>query len=127
MKPTRTLKQRLGRCYELAYLAVTELHPDWTLVHGQVRYPGDASQVPYPIVDHGWCEHDIEVVGHKIALVFDPVFARAYPKDYYYKRFRATALATYTDCSARAMAVKYGTFGRWHDQPEPIQKRQASK
>lgn len=97
------LQRRLGKCYELAYKYCTS-NSGWALVHGYIHEPGGDNRV----IDHAWCE--------KGDLVYDAVLDKELPKIFYYKMFRAEIGKFYgTKKDIYDMALKYETYGPWHE------------
>jgi len=104
MHPRRVLsrvKQREGRCYELA--GKTMLVTDgWLLVHGDVN--GAVGRM-----DHAWLLHD--------ETVYDPVRNRALSLDLFEKRYGGRALRIYCKAELVRMLAR-GTWGPWTAEEE---------
>ena len=95
-------KNNIGRCYELNYKFVTN-HHDYILVHGYITnlFP------PYQTLDHAWCMKD--------NIVYDAVQEKEYELEAYNTIFKAEIDKQYTIEEVFECALKYGTYGCWHE------------
>ena len=85
----KVFKDRLGRCYELAYKFIKD-HPEAKLIHGSIRGSGEEKRIK-----HAWCE-----IGDK---VFDGILGKMVPKWLYAEMFNPEPIE---DIHARASADK---------------------
>ena len=100
----RRFRNRMGRCFELAYLHLVDAADDWRLVHGEVDCVSDDGGPGR--TGHGWLEMD--------ELVYDAVLDRLYERKTYYERFNAAANVRYSKREAAGEVSKTGHSGPWH-------------
>ena len=95
----KVFKDRLGRCYELAYKFIKD-HPEAKLIHGSIRGSGEEKRIK-----HAWCE-----VGDK---VFDGILGKMVPKWLYAEMFNPEITKTFTHEQALINLVKSKNYGPW--------------
>jgi hypothetical protein len=104
LKLTESLKDRIGRCYELSYKFITShFESDMLLVHGFASDPSRTNRI-----NHAWIEK-----GN--GMVFDPVMDQELPKIVYYKMFHAEPDHKYTRQEALHNAIDSGQYGPWNE------------
>lgn len=96
------VKDRRGRCYELAYKGVMRA-PSWTLVHGCFECDGAR-------LGHAWLLRDGEI--------FCPTFDRVFDESEYYAKHHTVPLVTYTVMEAVRFAVIHKHYGPWLREDE---------
>jgi len=110
-----TLKQRLGRCYELSAKYVLD-HPDAVLVHGSIEGGG------HPRIGHAWVNLPPETVKLddlviELGLIHDPVTEMTMPTEAWLFLHNAEVDDTYTFDELRELIVAthhWGPYaGRW--------------
>jgi len=94
------IKERAGRCYELAWRHITEQN-EGTLIHGQVWSPKLGK-----MIDHAWVETET-------GFIYEPESDSYYPKDWLYKTYKIKEFNTYTPDQARIMSVRTNKYGPW--------------
>jgi hypothetical protein len=95
------IRNRKGRCYELAAMGCFVPGPGWVLVHGEVNGP------PPTVgrIGHAWLELD--------GLVYDPVLDQAIGQDVYTAKFSAIPVTRYTSVEAANQIATRGHYGPW--------------
>lgn len=101
MPNRKTLKNRLGKCYELSYQFAT--NNDWALVHGYIT---DRLGKTGHTIDHAWCI--------KNGIVFDPVMNVEYPVQVYERLYGAEVAKVYNTSQILDNALKHKHYGPWH-------------
>jgi len=99
------LKDRLGKCYMLAYQHVTEKQ-DWTLCHGFIT---DNIFGTGNTIDHAWCEHNAT------GKLYDPVLQKHYSKEMFIATFSPDTTVRYTKQEVLQHAFKFKHYGPWHE------------
>jgi hypothetical protein len=97
------VKEREGRCYELAWQHIA-YQDEGTLVHGEVW-----SQNLRRMIGHAW-------VVTETGWVYEPVADEYFRKDELYKTYKMKEINTYTPTEARKMALVGKHFGPWSDE-----------
>lgn len=92
------LKQRTGRCYELAGAAALDRH-DWMLVHGTGRGPAGSR------IGHAWLERD--------GWVYDPTLDVCMQLPQYIQRFAAERLNSWRGREVAEEVLRHGHWGPW--------------
>lgn len=98
-----SMKDNLGKCYELSWQYVTRKH-DYNLIHGYIT-----QKQTNITIDHAWTEKGDEV--------YDPVMEKSFPKVVYYALFNVEIAKIYTSSEANKNGAKFGTYGPWHKIP----------
>lgn len=98
-------KENIGECYILNYRYIVD-NKDWKLVHGYITFPGRT----HPVIPHAWCLRD--------DIVYDAVLGREMKWEHYKALYRAEVDRQYTFKETLDMAVKYKTYGPWHNGKE---------
>lgn len=121
------MSKRLGHCYDLSAKYVID-HPDAILVHGNiVPPPAIRAEVHHKSLDHAWVEYTRMIESRElagpcgsirlgVALVYDPVMDREYPREYYYNTFGATVFSAYSWEDSAKLMRRTGHFGPWHEE-----------
>lgn len=92
------LKDRVGRCYELAFQEIQRGEKWDHLAHGYLHYQGAC-------IHHAWLESS--------GAVYDPVFDAEFPKEAYYGLFQAQDVILYTPKQVAVQALLTGVYGPW--------------
>ena len=92
-----SIKDRVGRCYELSYKEMRRGAWDH-LAQGYLHYQGAC-------IHHAWLERG--------GAAYDPVFDAEFPKEAYYGLFRAEDVILYTPKQACEQALKTRSAGPW--------------
>ena len=103
-----SMKDNLGKCYELAFQYISRKgyeNPELTLVHGYItdRRSGRC-------IDHAWIEDKNSV--------YDAVIEKSFPKRVYYAMYQAEVGKRYSNRETSEMALKFKTYGPWHEVPK---------
>lgn len=104
-KPPARFEDRLGRCYELSFNAVTHPGSKATLVHGSIYGPGGEKRIP-----HSWTQLSD-------GTVYDPVMDQWYSEREYAKGFAAVPAVRYNRIDVLLNAVQKMHMGPWHQEP----------
>lgn len=108
---------RIGRCYELAWVAMAnaalnnDLIPGTALVHGSIHGP-EEGQVR---MGHGW----LEMPGPHGKIIWEPFTAGLYDAEQWTIAMRARHERSYTLRQALILAEKTNDTGRWHESRYP--------
>ena len=108
-------KNRNGQCYRYAYEFVS-VHPDWTLVHGELRGISVRAALNNYGEDryfHAWAT--------KGDLIYEPLHNRIYTAKNYQIWAEPEAHHTYSNRGEIMDAMaEIGTYGPWVDAPAPL-------
>ena len=94
-----SIKDRVGRCYELSYKEMRRGAWDH-LAQGYLHFQGAC-------IHHAWLERS--------GAVYDPVFDAEFPKEAYYGMFQAEDVVLYTPKQVCEQALKTGVYGPWEE------------
>ncbi len=107
-RPTATLDDRRGRCYELSYtFMLTEDRPNLRLVHGHSKMMD--GPVPIP---HAWVTYESDGV----TMGFDPVLDVELPLDAFGQSVGSVEVVSYSKSEAVSLATTSKNSGPWHDE-----------
>lgn len=106
------LRNRKGRCYELAYRglmqAANSAKSSAVVVHGEVNGPSDLA----PRTGHAWIEYSGDS-GFDL-LAYDPVKDETMPADEYYRKVKPNHVSRYAPIDAGRMVAKTKHYGPWN-------------
>lgn len=107
---------RAGRCYELAFNKVVELHRmanDAVLVHGVIKSTNLKLSDTVGVICHAWVESE--------GMVWEPVTKLIAPIDVFNHLFDAETIHRYGRKIALKLALESGHCGPWRDMPDHLQ------
>lgn len=107
-KQAQSMGDRLGQCYVLSgrYMIGND---NATLVHGTIngiRWTGKDIDNP-----HAWIEENGEV--------YDPVWEKRFPQEYYYDIMQAKVIEKYDSEQSSINMLRYGHWGPWDSSNPP--------
>lgn len=98
-----SLKNRLGRCFELNYKFVVD-NQEWSLVHGYIT---DIRGKQPVTVHHAWSK--------KGNLIYDAVLDAEMDYKVYYHFYRHEERYVYTAMEAIEISMRDRTYGNWEE------------
>lgn len=99
----KSIKRRIGRCFELNYKYVQE-NEDYSLVHGYIT---DLRKHPPVTIPHAWSKKD--------SVVYDAVLDEEMDAEVYKYFFQAEEKYTYSACEALQASMSDKTYGNWEE------------
>lgn len=103
------MKDRLGRCYELAGRRVARSGGGEILVHGTIQGMG------HPPNPHAWVMVDGDY-GRDANIVWEPVSDTELPWDVFERLFSPAEHRRYTVDEVNTITLKTGHWGPWEEQ-----------